>query len=96
MSGMTIDNLHTGYRLGAKEDVDARLVLEAIAKKEAFEVNDDDILEQLKKVMLPNQDPEKLLSDLSEDRRKSIVEDLLNQKALDFVIDKAVAIESVD
>ena len=95
MSGMTIENLHSSYMLGAKEDVDARLVLEAIAKLEAFEISDDEILEQLKKMALPNQDPDKLFSELSDDRRKSLTEDLLNQKALDFVIDKAVAMEAV-
>jgi len=92
-SGMTLEALQERYQTSAKEEVDARLVLEAVAKKEQFEVSEEEFKEQVEKMKLPSQDIDQILSDINEDRKKVIIQDLLIQKALDFVVDKAVAIE---
>jgi len=96
-TGMTLNDLHKNYQTPAKEDVEARLVLEALAKKEELEVSDDELKEHLEKISPPGQeqDIDEFLTKLSQDRKDAIVQDILNQKALDFVVDKAVAIEAV-
>ena len=94
-TGMTLNDLHKNYQTPAKEDVEARLVLEAVAKKEQLEVSDDELKEHLTKLALPNQDVDEMLTQISQDRKDAIIQDVLNQKALDFVVDKAVAIEAV-
>jgi len=96
-TGMTLDTLKENYLPMATEDVQARLVLGAVAKKENFEITDEEIVEHVKKIS-PNQEDdyaEKFVSELTEDRRKNICEDLQNQKALDFVLEKAVALEEI-
>ena len=94
-SQMTIDDLHENYKTPAKEEVEARLVLEAIAKKEELEVSEEEIKEFVEKIILPSQSLDSVMDELGEDRKKSIIQDLLNQKALDLVVDKAVAIEEL-
>ena len=94
-SQMSMDDLHDNYRMPAKEEVEARLVLETISKKENLEVSDEELREFIQKIALPSQDVDKILEELTEDRRESIITDILNQKALDFVVEKAVAIEAL-
>ena len=94
-SRMTLADLQDNYQTPAKEEVEARLVLETIAKKEGFEVSDEELREYIEKIALPSQDVDTILKELTEDRKGAIIQDLLNQKALDFVVDKAVAIEEL-
>jgi len=94
-SRMTLADLQDNYQTPAKEEVEARLVLEAVAKKEGFEVNDEEVREYIEKVALPSQNVDELLEGLHENRKEAIVQDLLNQKALDFVVEKAVAMEEL-
>jgi len=94
-SQMTLADLQKSYETPAKEEVDARLVLEAIAKKEQFEANDEELRAHIEKVSMPSQTVDEILNNLSEDRKKAIIQDILHQTAVDFVVDKAVAIEAV-
>jgi len=94
-SGMTLEDLENNYRQPAKEEVEARLVLEAISKKEELEASDDELREHIEKIKGPSQNTDDILAKLDEDRKKDIIQDILNQKALDFVADKAVAMEAV-
>jgi len=94
-SQMTLTDLQKNYEKPAKEEVEARLVLEAIAKKEAFEASDEELREHIEKMAMPSQNVDEILSNLNEDRKENIIKDILNQKALDFVVDKAVAVEAV-
>ena len=94
-TGMTLNDLQKNYQTPAKEDVQARLVLEAVAKKEQLEVNDEELKEHLQKISLPSQDVDEMLAKFSQERKDAFTQDVLNQKALDFVVDKAVAMEAV-
>jgi len=94
-TGMTLEAIQDNYLPMATDDVKARLVLSALAEKESFEVSEEEILEHIKKTAAPDQDAEKIVAELRENTRKGLIEDLKNQKALDFVIEKAVAIEEV-
>jgi len=95
-TGTTLADLHKNYAPQAKDDVEARLVLEAIAKKEAFEITDEELREHIEKVSLPSQNVDEILNNLNDDRKENIIKDIQNQKALDFVVEKAVAIEPVE
>ena len=94
-SHMTMDSLKENYGPSAKEEVEGGLVLEAIAKNEKFEISDEELLEHIKQIAPSGQDPEKLIEDMSDDRKKSFIQDLLKQKALDFVVENAVAMETL-
>lgn len=92
-SQMTLESLQETYKKPAKEEVEARLVLETIAKNEQFEVSDEEIRAHVEKIALPSQNADDILAELTEERKEALIQDLLNQKALDFVVDKAVAME---
>lgn len=95
ISRMTLDDLHQKYEQPAKESVDSSLVLEAVAKKEQLEASDEELREHLEKILPPSSSIDDIIEKLSESRKKDIIQDILNQKALDFVLDKAVAIEEM-
>ena len=92
-SQMTLEGLYENYEKPAKEEVESRLVLEAIAKKEQFEVSDEELKEFIKKIALPSQDVDLLMEEIEEGRKEQLIKDVLNQKAMDFVVEKAVAME---
>ena len=94
-SQMSLENLHESYQTPAKEEVEARLVLDAIAKKEQLELDDEELKTHLEKVILPSQNVDDVLAELSDDRKKALIQDLISQKALDFVVEKAVAMETL-
>lgn len=99
-SQMTMQSLQDSYKTPAKEDVDARLVLTAIAKKEGFEASDEDIRAHIEKIAQPHENVDDIITeinDVEEDyRKKAVIADILNQKALDFVVEKAVAMETIE
>jgi len=99
-SQMTMETLQDSYKVPAKEDVEARLVLGSVAKKENFEVSDEDIKTQIEKMIQPHQNADDILKELNEEkggyRKKALAEDILNQKALDFMVEKAVAMEIIE
>jgi len=95
-SRMTMADLHDNYQAPAKEEVEARLVLEAVAKKEDFAISDEELHEYIGKIAMPNQSVDDILEEMNEHRKKALIQDLKNQKALDYVVEKAVAIEVVD
>ncbi|MCL2398496.1 MAG: trigger factor [Defluviitaleaceae bacterium] len=94
-SGMTLEGLKKNYEQPAKEDVEARLVLEAVSKKEQLETNDEEFKEHLEKILPASQSIDNIIENMSESRKKEVTQDILNQKALDFVLDKAVAMEAI-
>lgn len=91
---MTEEKLLENYAKPAHEDVDATLVLEAVARQEALAVTDDEFNAHIEQMAGRNGfTAEKLLERITPDRRKEIEQDLLNQKALEFILEKAVAVE---
>jgi len=95
LSGMTLEDMQAGYQKPAKEEVDGRLVLEAVALKEGLEISDEEFEEQIKKMAPDEEQAENMLSNMNEDYKKDIINNLLTQKALDFVVDKSVGMEEI-
>ena len=92
--GQTMEAMREAYRPMSEKQVKGRLVLEAIAAKENFEITDEDIKAEIERIAKTyNMDVEKLESAISDDDRKNIVKDLQVQKAINFVCDNAVEAE---
>jgi trigger factor len=91
----TLQSLRANYEKPAREEVQATLVLEAVAKKENLEVSEEEYIAQIEKIAeRGNLAAEDLLERVTPERKKEIIGDLMNQKALDFVVEKAVALEA--
>jgi trigger factor len=91
---ITEEKLMEGWQESAHNDVQARLVLEAIAKKEAFDITDDDVTAHLDEIAKGSgQSTDDLQKRLTPNRRKDIEQALRLKKAQDFVLDKAIAVE---
>ncbi len=91
--GTTVESMRESYRETAVSHVKGRLVLEAIAKKEAFDVTEEDIDAEVTRIaQVYNMDKEKLVSYLRQEDRENISMDIKIQKALDFV--KANGVET--
>ena len=95
-SQSSVEDLQESYQEPAEEDVKSKLVLEAVAEKEQIEVSDDDIKTFMEKILLPNQNLEDLMKDLTDKRKKLISNEIAITKALDFVVDNAVGVEPVE
>ncbi|MCL2014759.1 MAG: trigger factor [Defluviitaleaceae bacterium] len=110
--GGTVDTLRQRYQDQAKEDVDARLVLEALAKKENMQATDEDLKDYMLTMITPptaentdsnpdekaqiEQQALEILAKMNEERKEELLLDILVQRALEFVVDKSVALEVVD
>jgi trigger factor len=100
MNRTTEAGLRESFRIPAKENVDASLVLEAVAKKEEMDISDDMFRAEIEKIFGGGNEEEqntaeidRFMERLQPKRKTDMVGDMLNQQALDFVIEKAVAVE---
>ncbi|MBR5766642.1 MAG: trigger factor, partial [Lachnospiraceae bacterium] len=89
-TGMDADKFLEQMKPGAKKRIESRLVLEAVAKEENFEVTDEDYDKEVARMAESYQMEADKLKDLIGDYEKEqIIEDLKIQKAVDFVVDNA-------
>ena len=89
--GQSVDTMRAAYRPMSEKQVKGRLVLEAIAAKEGFEITEDEVKAEIERIAKNyGMDAEKLSSSLAEEDRKNIVKDLQVQKAIALVCDSAV------
>ena len=96
MLQMTEESLRESYQLAAKEEVEGRLVLEAVSKAEKLEVSDEEYREHVEKMAAQmHRNPEEIMENIHPERKKDFIQDILNQKALDFVVEKAVAVDEI-
>lgn len=106
MQGMTLEMylefaqtteaaLKASYEKPAREDVNGMLALEAVAKKENMTISDEEFREQIEK-MTENRDisVDDWMNRITPERKKEIMQNLLNQKALDFVLAQSIAVDS--
>jgi trigger factor len=94
---MSEETFMKNYEKPAKEDVDATLALEAVAVKEGFTISEEEMRAHIEKIaarMNSEYSVDELMERMVPERRKEISRDLLNQKALDFLVEKAVAVEA--
>lgn len=95
--GQTMDAMRDAYRPMSEKQVKGRLVLEAVAAAENFEVTDDEIQAEIERIAKNyNMEADKLSSAISDEDKKNIVKDLQVQKAIKFVCDNAVETEEAD
>ena len=86
-TGMDMDKFLEQMRPGAEKRIQSRLVLEAVAKEENFEVSDEEFDHEIDRMAEMYQMEVGKLKDLMGDyEKKQITEDLKIQKAVDFVM----------
>ena len=89
-TGQDINSLKEQMKVQAEERIKSRLVLEAIAQAEGLEVSDEDYDAELAKMAeLYNMELDKLNESIGEDEKESITQDMLNQKAVNLIVEAA-------
>lgn len=89
-TGLTADKLLEQMRPQAVKRIESRLVLEAVAEKENFEVTEDDINKEINDMAEAyNMEADKLKELLSDNDRENMKKDVQVKKAVDFVTEQA-------
>ena len=87
-TGNTVDKMLEQVRPQAVERIQARLVLEAVAKEENITVSDDEFEDELKKMAEQyKMELDKLKELMPESELKTMREDMAVQKAADFLVE---------
>lgn len=95
MTGMQPQMLMDQMRPEAEKRIKSRLVLEAVAKAENITATDDDIEEQLKKMAeMYHLSVDKLKEGMEEEDRKQVAEDVMVEKAAEFLVKESVEVET--
>jgi len=95
-SQQTEESILKQYEQPARNDVDAMLALEAVAKKEKLEITDEELREHIEQVNERSgakYPVDELMEKMTKERRKELVGELLSRKAMEFIIEKAVEVE---
>ena len=86
-TGMTMDMMKEQMKPQALKRIQVRLVLEAIAAKEAFEVTEDDINKELETMAdMYKMDLDKLKEMVSDTEKEAMKKDIAVSKAAEFVV----------
>lgn len=86
-TGMTMDTMKEQMKPQALKRIQVRLVLEAIAAKEAFEVTEDDINKELETMAeMYKMDLEKLKEVVTDTEKEAMKKDIVVSKAAEFVV----------
>ena len=89
-TGMTLDKMLEQLRPAAEKRIQSRLVLEAIADAENFEVTEEEFEAELKKMADSYQmELDKMKEMMDDNEKKQIKKDLVVQKAVDYVAEHA-------
>ena len=90
-TGMTVDKLLEDAKPQAKQRIETRLVLEAIAKAENIEISDEKLDEEVAKMAEAyNMEADKLKELMGEAEKKQMKEDMAVQEAITFLVENAV------
>lgn len=90
-TGQNMNSLKDTMKNEAKKKIKVRLVLEAVAKAEEFTVSEEEYANEISKMAeLYNMEVEQLSKNIGEDEKVSIKQDMMNQRALDFITDGAI------
>lgn len=90
-AGINEQQLRDGWRKQAKEDVNGVLALEAVAKKEGLSIADEEFVEKMKEMLKGHDNVAQFISEMHPTKRKDIERSIVCEKALDFVMEKAIA-----
>lgn len=89
-TGQNMETLKDSMKEEAKKKIEARLVLEAIAKAEGLEVSEEDVEAEFAKMAeMYNMEVDKIKETIGTDENDSIKQDILNQKAYDLIVENA-------
>lgn len=91
-TGLDMDKFLEQMKPGALKRIQTRLVLEAVAKAEKFEISDEDYEAELARMAdAYKMEVDKIKEMIGDDEyaKSQIVEDLKIQKAVDFIVDNA-------
>jgi len=84
--GQDIDALRQNYMAGAEKQVKGRLLLEAVAKSENFEITEEDMDKELERIATNYQMPlDKLKEVIRPEDKKSLEMDIMVLKALNLI-----------
>lgn len=90
--GQTVETMREAYRPMSEKQVKARLVLEAVAKKENFEITQEELDKEVERIAITyGMEKDKLAEVLREEDKINLKNDLQVQKALELVAENAVA-----
>lgn len=89
-TGLDAETLMEQIKPHAKNRIEGRLVLEAVAKAESLTASEEDFEEEVKTMAEAyGLEPEKVKEMLGENGKKAVMEDLVIKKAQQFVVDNA-------
>lgn len=89
-TGQTVITLKEQMKEQAKDKIKGRIVFEAIAKAENFEISDEAYEEEVVKMAESyNMELDKLKDSIGDDEKVSIKQDMVNQKAIEFIVEAA-------
>lgn len=90
-TGMTVDKLVEDAKPQAKQRIETRLVLEAIAKAENIEISDEKLDEEVAKMAEAyKMEADQLKELMGEAEKKQMKEDMAVQEAITFLVENAV------
>jgi len=93
-SNMSEEVMRKSWEAQAKFDVDSQLALEAVANKEELTVSDEEFSKHIGEITgREGDDLDKLLKDITPARRKDLERDIRCKKAIDFIVEKAIAVD---
>ena len=93
-TGMDINGLMASYRENAEKNVKARLALECVAKTENAEITEDDFNAEFDRMAeMYRIERDRLETMIGENEKKGIRKDLQVQKALQVIVENAIATE---
>ena len=88
--GTSLDQFKTMMRPNAEKQVRANLILEAIVKKEAFEITDEMLDDKVKEMAeMYHMEADKLKENLRDADKENIKEDMKMEKAVAYLVDNA-------
>jgi len=95
MTGMDVNGLRMMYQEPATTNVQSRLAIEAVAKKEDISVSDDEYNQEIDRLAeLYDVERERLLKSIGSDETSALMDDIKAKKAVELV--KAAAVEKTE
>ena len=92
-TGQSYEAMKDMMKKQAVEKIKSSLLLEEIAKQENIVVTDEEYIQELERMAsMYNMDLDKIKENVKEEEKESIMQDLLNQKALDLMISESVEV----
>ncbi len=89
-TGQNMETMKESMKGEAENKIKSRLILEAIASAEGIEVTAEDVEAEISRMAeMYNMEVDKIKETLGDEANESLKQDLLNQKAYDFIVDNA-------